>query len=108
MFSDLGYTARAAANGADALELLAEESTVDLLFTDVTMPGGMCGTELATRARELYPNLRVLYTTGFAATGMLQREMLSSGAELLGKPYTAEGLAATARRLRDSEVLANG
>ena len=61
---DQGYTVLQAANGTEGLRVLGS-AKVDLLFTDILMPGEMDGFELAERARQAYPELRVLYTSGF-------------------------------------------
>ena len=109
MLSELGYRIVEAASAAEALSVLERDDPhIDLLFTDVMMPGGMRGTQLAVKAREIHPSLKVLYATGFTATGILRREVLSRGSDLLGKPYTAEGLAATVRQVLDMEDPANG
>jgi CheY-like chemotaxis protein len=101
LLGELGYRVLPVATPGEALETLAREPDVAVLFTDVMMPGGIRGTQLAQRARELRPKLRVLYTTGFTSTGILQREMLSERAEMIGKPYTNEELAHVLRGLLD-------
>jgi len=60
----MGYSVVAAANGPEAIECLRQRNDIDLLFTDVMMPGGMSGAQLAEQARLLYPNLPVLFTWG--------------------------------------------
>ncbi len=67
----LGYQMLEAASGPEALALLAGGIKVDLLFTDIMMPGGMLDSALAQRAREFRPGLSVLFTTGYAETGVL-------------------------------------
>ena len=62
---ELGYFVRTAADGEEALRILREDQAVDLLFTDVVMPGGLSGFALARRAKDLRPDLRVIYATGF-------------------------------------------
>jgi CheY-like chemotaxis protein len=101
--SQLGYRALPAANAEAALRLLAGPDRVDLLFTDVMMPGGTLGPALAKRARELRPNLEVLYTTGYA-----EQSVLGSGAgvgpsDVIQKPYRNEDLAVRIRGLLDRE-----
>lgn len=64
--SSLGFTVIVAVDGNDALQKLARGPVPDLLFTDIVMPGGMTGWELADHARDMHPNLRVLYTSGYA------------------------------------------
>ena len=102
ILEELGYTIVEADSPKSAIALIESRGQdIDLLFTDVMMPGGMRGTQLASQARALRPELKVLYTTGFTATGILSQEMLTDGADLLGKPYRAEDLAACLRQLLD-------
>src|SRR3546814_7912129 len=77
-----------AASGREALNQLAADDSIALLFTDVIMPGGLSGPELAQRARELRPDLKVLFTSGYAETA------IDGGlsADLLSKPYRKEEL----------------
>jgi two-component system CheB/CheR fusion protein len=97
----LGYEVHVAADGTAALAALRTAGPVDLLFTDVVMPGGLNGYQLAEAARELVPGLRVLFTTGFAQLG--DGDTAAYGAEVLHKPYRREELA---QRVRT--VLATG
>jgi CheY-like chemotaxis protein len=98
----LGYGVVEAANGARALELLAERGDeIDLLFTDMVMPGGMGGDELARQARERVPGLKVLFTTGYAQPEAMRRGMAES-ANWITKPYTAIDLARKLREVLDA------
>ncbi|WP_370125624.1 hybrid sensor histidine kinase/response regulator [Sinorhizobium fredii] len=92
-----GYTVFEAGAGAQALDLLSEHPEIALLFTDVIMPGGMTGGELAEHARALRPDLKVLFTSGYAEPSVTSREQSVAG-NWLQKPYTANELA---HRLRD-------
>jgi CheY-like chemotaxis protein len=83
--SALGYRVTVTSHGAEALEQLAQHSDVDLLFTDVVMPGGMNGRQLADHARLLKPDLPVLFTTGYTEDAILRAGALD--AEILPKPY---------------------
>lgn len=103
LLSDLGYRVVLAKDGVDALARLEEEPDIALLFTDVMMPGGMRGTQLARRVRQLRPDVKILYTTGFTATSILNREMINQGSELLSKPYSARDAAIAIRDLLGSE-----
>jgi CheY-like chemotaxis protein len=103
LLADLGYQVLEAANGKDALEVLRTHTDVDLLFTDMVMPGGMNGRELAVAACELYPNLKVLYCSGYAEHAILHQGLPDQVARLLSKPYTRPELA---KRIR--AVLAEG
>ena len=101
--SQLGYNALAAANAAAALRVLAGPEPIDLLFTDVMMPGGILGPALAKRARELRPDIGVLFTTGYAENTVLTAAGLTS-AEVITKPYRNEDLAVRIRYVLDREV----
>ncbi len=89
----LGYEVLEAGDGAGALAILAKHGDVDLLFTDIVLPGGMNGVELARRARRLGPDLRVLYTSGFAQQSLLEQGMTLEKARLVDKPFRKEQLA---------------
>ncbi len=82
-----GYSVIEAADGASALALIKQHDRLDLLFTDVVMPGGMNGRALAEAARELKPGLRVLYTSGYTENAMIHHGRLDADAPLLSKPY---------------------
>jgi PAS domain S-box-containing protein len=101
--AQLGYRALAAANAASALRILAGKESIDLLFTDVMMPGGTLGPALAKRARELRPDIDVLFTTGYAETTVLAG-IGAGAAEVLPKPYRTEELAMRIRHVLDKEV----
>jgi PAS domain S-box-containing protein len=93
----LGYHVRRASNAREALERLAEDDTIELVFTDVMLGDGLTGVELAHSARRRYPDLAVLLTSGYAqAQGAPAVD--STGFELLRKPYRREQLAAAIRR----------
>mgnify|MGYP001254022253 CR=1 FL=1 len=90
---DLGYRVLEAASGDEALSAIAGGARVDLLFTDVVMPGGMLGTELARRVRSLVPELPVLFASGFAHASLVAGINLHEIGEFLGKPYRKRDLA---------------
>ena len=83
---DLGYAPREAEDGPAALAQLAA-APVDLMFSDVVMPGGMDGFELAERVRAAYPMVKVLLTSGFAEERASSGRTLPAGLSLLHKPY---------------------
>ncbi len=91
----LGYSVLEAEAGAPALEILRSEENVDLLFTDLIMPGGMSGFDLVERAREFLPQLKVLLTTGYAA----ETDSLLANVKdpILKKPYKKQQLAEALR-----------
>jgi PAS domain S-box-containing protein len=102
--TQLGYRALSAANAAAALRILAGPEEIDLLFTDVMMPGGMLGPALAKRARELRPNIDVLFTTGYAETTVLAGTASLGNIDVLHKPYRNEDLAMRIRTVLDREA----
>ena len=98
--TDFGYEVVEAANGNEALEQLERHDNIALLFTDIVMPGGITGDELAQRVREERPNMKVLFTSGYAEPAIAGRELAQSGS-WLKKPYTARELATRLRQLLD-------
>ena len=90
---ELGHRVEQADNAAAALAILEKGGPIDLLFTDVVMPGGMTGTSLAHEARKLRPGIRVLLTSGFAEAAMQNHAHFHEGMELLSKPYRKAELA---------------
>ena len=97
---ELGYRVLSAPAGAAALQTL-ESETVDLLFTDVVMPGGINGRQLADEAVRLYPGLKVLFTTGYTPNAIIHHGRLDAGVQLLGKPYSFEELGRRVRAILD-------
>jgi CheY-like chemotaxis protein len=95
----LGYRAIVAAEAASALELIEAEPDIALLFTDVVLPGGRNGAELAREAQRLRPHLPVLYTSGYTENAIIHHGRLDPGVRLLEKPFRGEELA---RCLRDA------
>ena len=90
--SNLGYKVLEATDAADALKLLDGEEKIDLLFTDIIMPGGLNGKELAIKAKAMRSNLKVLFTSGFPGTSLSNGPMLDDGDVLLSKPYRRHDL----------------
>lgn len=97
----LGYRVQTAENGPAALALLGGGATVDLLLTDVVMPGGMTGHELAAQARERRPGLKVLMSTGYAEASLTNGHGRDEAWPVLGKPYRQQELAQMVRRVLD-------
>jgi PAS domain S-box-containing protein len=93
MLGALGYRVLQAEGGDQALRLLQAGAEVDLLFTDVVMPGPLRSPELARRARELLPDIAVLFTSGYPQNAIVHGGRLDAGVELLSKPYRREDLA---------------
>ena len=102
VLTELGYRVIEAADGPSALRLLAAETKpIDLLFTDVMLPGGMTGAVLARKAAELQPGLRTLFTTGYARNAIVHQGRLDPGVQLLTKPFTYADLASRVRDVLD-------
>jgi len=93
----LGYTTFEAANAAEALNVIDTAATVDLLFTDVIMPGIMNGRQLVDVARQRRPSLKVLYTSGYTENAIVHHGRLDTGVLLLAKPYRKSELASMLR-----------
>ena len=98
---DLGYRVLSARSGPEALRALESEEKIDLLFTDVVLPGGMTGRELAARALRARPTLPVLFTTGFSRNAIVHQGRLDTDVSFLGKPYTQSEVAQRVRALLD-------
>ena len=102
---ELGYRVLEAHDGASALRLLERQDEAPrLLLTDVVMPG-MSGRELADQARVLYPDMQILYTTGYARNAIVHGGRLDPGVELLPKPFTFEALAGKIREVIEKAVV---
>lgn len=99
MLSDLGYRVLKASDAAGALTVLESGIPVDVLFTDVVMPGALRSPDLARKARELLPNLAVLFTSGYTENAIVHGGRLDAGVELLGKPYSRDALARKIRHV---------
>jgi CheY-like chemotaxis protein len=98
---DLGYRVIEAPDGPSAIRLLETNTPVDLLFTDVVLPGGMTGAQVAAQARELRPALKVLFTTGYARNAIFHHGRLDKGVQLITKPFSFSDLAAKVRDVLD-------
>jgi PAS domain S-box-containing protein len=98
---ELGYRVLEARDGPTALRLLPREARVDLLFTDVVLPGGMTGAQVAAQARGLTPRLRVLFTTGYARNAIVHQGRLDKGVQLITKPFSMSDLAVRVREVLD-------
>jgi PAS domain S-box-containing protein len=98
---DLGYRVVEAHDGPSALRLLERQSRVDLLFTDVVLPGGMTGAQIAAQVRKLRPEVKVLFTTGYARNAIIHQGRLDNGVELITKPFSFTDLAAKVRDVLD-------
>jgi PAS domain S-box-containing protein len=99
----LHYQVVSVENGRQALDLLQKTSDFDLLFTDIVMPGGINGRELAEAARKINPDLRVLFTSGYTENAIVHHGRLDRGVHLLNKPYRRQDLAVKIRNVLDGE-----
>ncbi|WP_432377240.1 PAS domain-containing protein [Duganella sp. P38] len=102
LLGELGYQVLKASDAASALSIIDSGIHIDLLFTDVVMPGPLRSPDLARKARERQPGMAVLFTSGYTENAIVHGGRLDAGVDLLGKPYTREALA---RKVR--HVLAN-
>ena len=98
VLADLGYNAIEAEDGAAGLKVLNSKARVDLLVTDVGLPGGMNGRQVADAARVARPDLKVLFITGYAENAVLSHGHLDPGMHVMTKPFAMEALAS---RIRD-------
>jgi CheY-like chemotaxis protein len=94
----LGYTTLVAGDGAAALAMVDRGAAFDLLFTDMIMPGGMNGRDLAEAVRKRRPGVKVLYTSGYSDDAIVHEGHLDPGIALLTKPYRKQDLS---RKIRD-------
>jgi PAS domain S-box-containing protein len=99
VLEDLGYTAIEAADGPAALNILRSNVRIDLLVTDVGLPGGMNGRQVADAARVSRPRLKVLFITGYAENAVVGNGHLDPGMAVLTKPFVMEALASRIREL---------
>ena len=96
---DLGYTVIEAADSASGLNLLRSNMQIDMLVSDVGLPGGMNGRQMADAARVFRPGLRTLFITGYAESAAIGAGQLEPGMHVLTKPFAIETLAARVREL---------
>jgi CheY-like chemotaxis protein len=98
---ELGYRVLEARDGQTALAMLDRHPHIDLLFTDVVLPGGMNGRVLADEAARRRPGVKVLFTTGYTRNAIVHHGRLDPGVEMISKPFTYADLAAKVRHLID-------
>jgi len=96
--NELGYSVFDAGSGREALELLDRERSIDLLFTDVVLPGGINGAALAAEALRRRPSLKVIYTSGYTDDATIHHGQLGQRLHFLGKPYQKQQLAEILRQ----------
>ncbi|CAN5334883.1 hypothetical protein BH24PSE2_BH24PSE2_21050 [soil metagenome] len=104
LLGSLGYKTTEACSGREALEILDRDTDIELLFTDIVMPGGMNGAELARKAQDHRPGLKILFTSGHTENTIVRDGRLRPGTHLLGKPYRKQELALKVRQALDEPV----
>jgi CheY-like chemotaxis protein len=104
MLTDLGYRVYKARDAVSALSVIEKGHAIDLLFTDVVMPGDLKSPELARRARERLPGIAVLFTSGYTENAIVHGGRLDAGVNLLPKPYSRDALARKVRQVLQSQT----
>ena len=99
---ELGYRVLEAHEGDTALGFLASEPEVELLFTDIGLPGPFNGRQLSDEALRIRPDIKVLFTTGYAQNAIIHHGRLDPGVQLIVKPFSFANLAAKIRQILDS------
>ena len=102
---DLGFTAIEASDSAAGLRVLQSDVTIDLLVTDVGLPGGMNGRQMADAGRETRPDLQVLFVTGYAENAVIGSGRLAPGMAVLTKPFPIETMAARIRSMIEAQQM---
>jgi two-component system NtrC family sensor kinase len=106
VLGEAGYRVLTARDGASALELIERHAEIALLFTDVVLPGGMNGRQLAAQALARRPNLKVLYASGYWRNALLHQDRIEPDTELLTKPFTHEALTSKVGQLIGNDAVA--
>ncbi len=107
LLADLGYRVLKARDAQGALTIIESGMPIDLLFTDVVMPGNLKSPEVARKARERLPNMAVLFTSGYTENSIVHGGRLDEGVDLLTKPYTREALAKKLRQVLAAQAQKN-
>ena len=102
LLSDLGYTVLEATDGRTGLHIVESTARVDLLLTDVGLPGGMNGRQLADASRQSRPDLKVLFMTGYADRVAVGNRLLNDGMQVMTKPFALDALAARVQGIMSS------
>lgn len=102
LLRELGYSVLEAENADNGMAIVNSGLKIDLLFTDVVMPGTLRSPDLARRAKEKLPNLGVLFTSGYTQNSIVHAGRLDEGVELIGKPYTLDQLSRKVRQVLDA------
>lgn len=104
LLTTLGYEVLVAASGLEALDILARVGDVDVLFTDVIMPGGMDGGEVADQAKRIRPGIKILFQSGYFEGALVRQGNISANTHLLVKPYRRKDLAQMMNMILADEV----
>ncbi len=104
VLSDLGYTVLEAVDGRVRLHVVESGTRIDLLLTDVGLPGGMNGRQLADAARQRRPGLKVLFITGYAEAAAIGDGLLDQGMQVMTKPFAVDALAAKVQAIIGAEL----
>ena len=99
VLEDLGYKTLQASDAMSAIRILDRANRIDLLISDVGLPGGMNGRQLADAVREQRPGLQVLFITGFAESAAVGDGSMEPGMEVLTKPFSLDVLAAKVKAM---------
>ena len=103
---EMGYEVLEAGDAMDGVRLIVDRGGIDLLFTDVGLPGGVNGRALADAARSAHPSLRVLFTTGYTHNAILHNGVLDQGVHFIAKPFNLANLATKVREVLDTPATA--
>ena len=104
ILGELGYQVESASTGGEALKILRDDQEFDLMLTDVVLPGGMTGRELADEAARRRPGMKVIFMTGYAGNAIVHDGRVQKGLHLISKPFTFSQLGAKVRKVLDSVV----
>lgn len=108
LLADLGYRVLKAVDAASALNVIDSGISIDIMFTDVVMPGTLKSPELARKAKERLPDIAVLFTSGYTENSIVHGGKLDAGVELLSKPYTRDALARKFRHVINNQRQRSG
>jgi len=97
-----GYTVLESENGLEALELLGKANAIDLLLSDIVLPGGISGPEIAKKVRGKLPNLKILFMSGYTENAVVHHGYLDEGVDLINKPFTFKTLGSKVRDVLDA------
>jgi len=104
LLSDQGYQIVEAKDGPEALHILKTSNTFDMVFTDVILPGGLTGADIANIARQMYPDIKIVFTTGYSEDVLDNDELDLSDVTIVNKPYQRSRLLKTIRDTLDGTV----